>query len=83
MQKTKAKPGRAHGGHPLFDQVNVSRMMADVNALAQWVRLSGTPEELQAVRYVQRQLKAAGVKTTLLLHDAFISLPGPASEISS
>ncbi len=76
--KAKAKTGRTHGGHPLFDQVKVDRMMADVNALSQWVRLSGTPEELEAFRYTQRQLKAAGVKTTLLLHDAFISLPGPA-----
>jgi hypothetical protein len=75
----KAKAGRKPGGHPLFDQVKVDRMIADVNALSQWVRLSGSPEEMQAFRYVQRQLKAAGVKTTLLVHDAFISLPGPAA----
>jgi peptidase M28-like protein/PA domain-containing protein len=78
MPKAKAKTVGKRGGHPLFDQVKVDRMISDVNALAQWDRLSGTPEELQAFRYVQRQLKGAGVKTTLLIHDAFISLPGPA-----
>jgi hypothetical protein len=77
--RPKAKSARKRGGHPLFDQVKVDRMMSDVHALAQWVRLSGTPEELAAFRYTQRQLKAAGVKTTLLFHDAFISLPGPAA----
>jgi hypothetical protein len=63
----------------LYDQVSIKRLMADVEALAQWVRLSGTPEELEAFKYAQRQLRAAGCKTTLIMHDAFISLPGPAS----
>jgi hypothetical protein len=63
----------------LYERVSVKRLMADVEALARWVRLSGTPEELEAFHYVQRQLKAAGCKTTLIMHDAFISLPGPAS----
>jgi hypothetical protein len=62
-----------------YDQVSAERMMADVEALAHWVRLSGTPEELEAARYTQQQLRAAGCRTRLLLHDAYISLPGPAS----
>jgi len=64
---------------PPYDQVSARRLMADTAALAQWVRLSGTPEELEAFKYTQRQLRAAGCRTTLILHDAFISLPGPAS----
>ncbi len=63
----------------LYDQVSEKRLMADVEALARWVRLSGTPEELEAFKYVQRQLRAAGCKTNLILHDAFVSLPGEAS----
>ncbi|MDR7419163.1 MAG: M28 family peptidase [Armatimonadota bacterium] len=63
----------------LYDRVSAKRLMADVEALSRWVRLSGTPEELEAFKYVQGQLKRAGCKTTLILHDAFISLPGPAS----
>jgi hypothetical protein len=63
----------------LYGQVSGRRLMADVDALAQWVRLSGTPEELESFKYAQRQLRAAGCKTTLIMHDAYISLPGPAS----
>jgi hypothetical protein len=62
-----------------YDQVNPARLMADVQALAKWVRLSGTSEELESFRYAQQQLRAAGCRTQLLLHDAYISLPGPAA----
>lgn len=62
-----------------FDRVDRDRLMADVEALAQWVRLSGTPEELAAFKYAQGQLRRAGCRTQLLVHDAYISLPGPAS----
>src|SRR3990172_2706647 len=64
---------------PPYDAVSTKRLMEDSEALARWVRLSGTPEELEAFRYTQKQLRAAGCKTQLLMHDAFISLPGPAS----
>ena len=64
---------------PPYDAVSTKRLMDDTEALARWVRLSGTPEELEAFRYTQKQLRAAGCKTQLLMHDAFISLPGPAS----
>jgi hypothetical protein len=59
--------------------VRERRLMADTRALAQWVRLSGSPGELDAFRYVQRQMRRAGCATRLLTHDAYISLPGPAS----
>ncbi|MDR7521580.1 MAG: M28 family peptidase [Armatimonadota bacterium] len=64
---------------PPYDQVNAARMMADVEALARWVRLSGTSHEMEAVRYAQKRLRAAGCQTRVILHDAFISLPGTAS----
>lgn len=62
-----------------YDQVSAERLMTDVEALAKWVRLSGTPEEMESFKYVRRQLRAAGCSTRLILHDAFISLPGEAS----
>ncbi|MDR7483281.1 MAG: M28 family peptidase, partial [Armatimonadota bacterium] len=62
-----------------FEQVSADRLMADTQAIARWVRLSGTPEELEAARYVQGQLRRAGCRTRLLMHDAYISLPGPAA----
>ncbi len=62
-----------------YDQVSVRRLVADVEALARWVRLSGTTEEMESFRYVRRRLRAAGCSTRLIMHDALISLPGPAS----
>ncbi len=62
-----------------YDQVSASRLMADVEALARWVRLSGTPEEMESFNYVRRRLRAAGCSTRLIMHDALISLPGAAS----
>src|SRR5579872_5108252 len=47
--------------------------------LARWVRLSGTEEERQAFEYVRGLLDGHGLDTQLILHDAYISLPGPAS----
>ncbi len=70
---------RIDRGAPPYGAVSPKRLMADTEALARWVRLSGTPEELESFRYAQKQLRAAGCKTQLILHDAYISLPGPAS----
>lgn len=47
--------------------------------VARWVRLSGTPDELEAFRWVEEEMKAFGMETRLLLHDAYISLPGKAA----
>jgi len=62
-----------------YDQVSAKRLMADVETLAGWVRLSGTPEEMESFNYVRRRLRAAGCSTRLILHDSLISLPGKAS----
>lgn len=70
---------KATGPDRLYSQVSIERLVADVEALSRWVRLSGTPQELEAFKYVQRQLRRAGCATRLTMHDAFISLPGPAS----
>jgi hypothetical protein len=60
------------------DEVDSKRLMAHCAAFARHVKLSGTPEELESMRYVRSQLDEAGYRTTLLSHDAYISLPGPA-----
>ncbi len=62
----------------LCDAVSAERMMADLSEFARWVKLSGTPDELESLRHVRAQLDAAGFATTLLSHDAYISLPGAA-----
>ena len=47
--------------------------------IARWTRLSGSAEERSAAAYAEEQLRAAGYRTHIAVHDAYISLPGPAS----
>jgi hypothetical protein len=58
--------------------VSAERMMADLAEFARWIKLSGTADELNSLRHVRAELDAAGFATTLLSHDAYISLPGAA-----
>lgn len=58
--------------------VSEARLMKDLEALAQWVKLSGTADELKSFEYVRSVLDGIGYRTTLLSHDAYISLPGAA-----
>ncbi len=64
--------------HTLCDAVDGSVLMGHMGEFARWMKLSGTPDELTSLRYVQRRLDAFGYRTTLLHHDAYISLPGRA-----
>ncbi len=58
--------------------VSVPVMMRHLEEFALRVKLSGTREELESFRYLQRCLDGYGYQTALLSHDAYISLPGPA-----
>jgi hypothetical protein len=62
----------------LLDQVSVDRLMETMRTVARWVRLSGSDEELEAIRYLQRVLDEYGLETEIIRHDAYISLPGDA-----
>jgi hypothetical protein len=62
----------------LCDEVSRERLVAVTARLAGWVRHSGTPGELEAAGYLREMLDEWGLRTELLLHDAYISLPGPA-----
>ncbi len=48
-------------------------------AIAQWTRLSGSADERAAAEYVAGELRASGFATQVILHDAYISLPGAAT----
>ena len=61
------------------EHVSADRMMNDVRAITRWTRSAGSPEELEAAHYVEAQLRAIGCRATILMHDAYISLPGEAS----
>ncbi|MDR7481174.1 MAG: M28 family peptidase [Armatimonadota bacterium] len=58
--------------------VSGPRLMAYTRDITRWVRLSGEPDERRAFEYVEGVLRGLGLRTQLLEHDAFISLPGPA-----
>lgn len=72
-------PPIAPGFAELAAQVDGPRMMAHLKVFDRWTKHSGTPEELESLKYVEAEMKAYGFKTELILHDAYISLPGAAS----
>ena len=63
------------------DQVDTGRLMQHCERMAQWMKLSGTPAELDSLKAVQAQLDGFGYRTQLIHHDAYISLPGEASVV--
>ncbi|WP_331376155.1 M28 family peptidase [Sinorhizobium chiapasense] len=54
------------------------RLAAHIAEFGRRIKLSGTPEELESFRYLEREMASYGYHTELLLHDAYISLPGRA-----
>ena len=58
--------------------VDPTLMMRHLEEFARRIKLSGTPDELQSFRYLKATLDGYGYRTELILHDAYISLPGPA-----
>ncbi|HEX7004870.1 MAG TPA: M28 family peptidase [Trueperaceae bacterium] len=59
----------------LLSQVSGRRLMDATAAIAQWVRLSGEPDELKSFRWIEARLREYGYETELLHHRAYISLP--------
>jgi hypothetical protein len=59
--------------------VSGPEMMANLREIARWVKLSGTPEEREALGFIERRMRDYGYRTAILLHDAYISLPGKAA----
>jgi hypothetical protein len=58
--------------------VNRDELMGHMVELARWTKLAGTREELQSLRFFDARMQSYGYRTDLVLHDAFISLPGKA-----
>ena len=62
----------------LCASVNAEALMRHLEEFSKRVKLSGTPEELESFRYLQSTLDLYGYKTDLIVHDAYVSLPGRA-----
>ena len=63
----------------LIGSVNGPLMMQHMEEFAKWRKESGVPEELKSLDYVEARMKEYGFRTELILHDAYISLPGKAA----
>ena len=64
------------------DAVDGARLMHHMRELARWTKLSGTLDEMQSLRTVRGELDGYGYRTSVVLHDAYISLPGRARVVS-
>ena len=62
----------------LCASVDPGMMMRHLEEFARRMKLSGTAEELESFRYLKATLDGYGYQTELILHDAYISLPGRA-----
>ncbi|NJN18852.1 MAG: M28 family peptidase [Oscillochloris sp.] len=62
----------------LLESVSADELMALTATLTTEVRLSGSPEERRAFEHAAELLHGWGLRTRLLEHPAYISLPGPA-----
>jgi hypothetical protein len=71
---------QAEGGvEPVpVDEVSAARMMSGLETLAQWSKLAGTAGEAASFSWIKEQLDELGLRTELIQHDAYISIPGPA-----
>ena len=65
--------------HALADAVSTERLTESNRTIAQWVRLSGTPEEARAFDWLEGQLKAYGLETRRYGFPALVSWPESAS----
>ena len=72
----KGKPVNRSASETMLGAVDTDALMRHAREFARRVKLSGTPEELESFRYLQKCMEEFGYRTTLLSHEAYISLPG-------
>ncbi len=63
----------------LIGAVSSDTLMASTRAIAQWVRLSGTPDETKAFDWIERELREIGLETARHTHPGLVSWPESAS----
>lgn len=60
---------------PPLAEVSGERMMGLLGRMAQWTKVSGTATELECFHFLKDHLDGLGIPATVILHDAFISIP--------
>lgn len=78
MSRTPGSPEPDAALDRSVHELSTDRLMAHVREFARWTKHAGTPNELESLGYVERELVSYGYGTELILHDAYISLPGQA-----
>lgn len=63
-------------------KVDAGLMMRHLTEFARWTKLSGSADEAQSLRYVEKQMASYGYATRVLHHPAYISLPGAARAVA-
>ena len=63
----------------LADAVSTEKLMDSTKAIAQWIRLSGTPEEASSFDWIEAQLRAYGLEIRRYSFPALVSWPVSAS----
>jgi hypothetical protein len=81
--KSKIKKDVKNMINPRLYKLDVSadNLMKSTKNIAQWERVTGTAEEMQAFLYIQKELEKFGAKTKLYKHDAYSSVPKDAELI--
>ncbi|WP_419898901.1 M28 family metallopeptidase [Roseomonas sp. USHLN139] len=64
------------GAQALAAEVSGAALMDTLRHLARFVKLAGTPAELESLQGLQARLTAYGYATEIVFHDAYVSLPG-------
>ena len=64
---------------PQLNDVSKSHLVEYNSEIARWTRLSGSEQERRAAAYAEAQLRGFGYEARTVMHDAYISLPGPAT----
>lgn len=59
----------------LLEQVSPERLLADVQTIAQWERLSGSAEETAAFDWLESELRGLGLDVRRYAHPALVSWP--------
>lgn len=59
----------------LLTLVDSQKLMSYDEGIAQYIRNSGSAEELQAFKFIEQALKAEGIATELNFTDGYVSLP--------
>src|SRR5438874_772492 len=71
-------PTIAPGFSDLVSKLDRRRMWKHLDIFDRWTKYSGSHEQLESPNYVEAEMKAYWLATRLILHDAYISIPGKA-----